>query len=114
MSSRRSPREIKAAETWARFVAANAEQLSAAGLPELATESIAHWDDLLMHGRFAHHHDPAGFSIPALTEPQYSAYVAVVDSYFACGYEYFTPRALRDEDQQRLAARHGHLGTEGT
>lgn len=111
MNSRRSPRQIKAGETWTRFVEANAEQILAAGLPRLATVSIAHWDDLLMHGRFDHHHDPGGFSLTALTESQYSAYVALVDSYFAYGYEYFTPRALREEDQRRLAARHAGPGT---
>lgn len=73
----------------------------------LATASVAHWDDLLMHGAFDHHADPSHFSINALTSSQHAAYTQLADSYFAAGYEFFMPTALRTEDLEWLAARHG-------
>ncbi|HEV8357376.1 MAG TPA: hypothetical protein VGQ17_11485 [Gemmatimonadales bacterium] len=107
MSYRRSPRHREVADTWVSFVQANAAGIAAAGLPGLATKSIEHWDDLLMHGTFDHHEDPSHFAIKKLTEAQYGAFVTLVDSYFAAGYEYFTPMALRPADQDQFAGRHG-------
>lgn len=78
-----------------------------AGLPPHATQSVDHWDDLLMHGRFDHHEDPSHFEIGRLTEDQYATLVDVVESYFLAGYEYFTPMALKIEDRNRLASRFG-------
>jgi len=106
MTQRQAPRAAEAARAWTRFVERNAAALEAAGLPALATKSIRHWDDLLTHGSFDYHPDGAGFHLSQLTESQYAAYVDLVDSYFAAGYEYYTPMALRIEDRQRLAARH--------
>ncbi len=78
---------------WAEFVAANLERLQSAGLPPLATRSAEHWDDLLRHGRFEHHEDPAHFEMSRLTDGQYTVLVDLVESYFLAGYEYFTPGA---------------------
>ncbi len=107
MSFRGTPEQIQAERNWAAFVAANLERLQAAGLPELATVSVEHWDDLLMHGHLEYHHDPAHFEVGALTEDQYAVFVDLVESYFVGGYEYFTPGALKTEDQARLDSRFG-------
>ena len=105
MSYRRSPAKARAEREWAGFVAANLKRFEAAGLPLLAAQTVAHWDDLLMHGYFDHHDDPAGFRIETLTQEQYAGFVGLVESYFLAGYEYFTPIALKVEDQGRLASR---------
>jgi hypothetical protein len=107
MSFRRTPEQIQGERNWAAFVAANFERLEAAGLPNLATVSVEHWDDLLMHGHFEYHHDPEHFEIGILTDAQYAVFVDLVESYFVGGYEYFTPTALRIEDQARLDSRFG-------
>ena len=107
MSFRQSPEQVRAAREWAGFVAANRACLLAAGLPPLATQSVAHWDDLLLHGHFAQHQDPSHFSIGSLSPEQYAAFVDLAESYFLVGYEYFTPTALRVEDQERLTSRFG-------
>ena len=93
---------------WGEFVAANLERLQSAGLPPLATRSVEHWDDLLRHGRFEHHEDPAHFEMSRLTDGQYTVLVDLVESYFLAGYEYFTPGALKADDQGRLGSRFGH------
>ena len=108
MRFRRSSRQASAHREWARFVAANHERFRAAGLPPLAAQSVEHWDDLLLHGRFDHHEDPSAFEVGILTVDQYTVFVDLVESYFLAGYEYFTPIALRIEDQGRLGNRFGH------
>ena len=105
MDFRRSPDRMRAELEWAGFVAANLERFQAAGLPLLATQSVEHWDDLLRHGCFDHHEDPSHFRIGQLTADQYGVLVDLVESYFVGGYEYFTPLALRSEDQARLGSR---------
>jgi hypothetical protein len=60
-----------------------------------------------MHGYLDHHDDPSGFTVKKLSEEQYCALVQLVESYFTIGYEYFTPIALRNEDQQNLYNRFG-------
>jgi hypothetical protein len=107
MSLRRSPERAGAERDWAGFVAANRARLQAAGLPPLATQTVAHWDDLLTHGHFAQHEDPSGFSIGSLSARQYSVLVDLVESYFLAGYEYFAPTALKVEDLDRLTSRFG-------
>jgi hypothetical protein len=107
MGFRQSPDQTRAARDWAAFVAANGPRLQAAGLPPFATQTVTHWDDLLMHGHFAHHEDPSRFSISSLSADQYTVLVDLVESYFLAGYEYFTPTALRVEDQDRLTSRFG-------
>ena len=107
MGFRRSSKRTSATREWARFVAANRERFQAAGLPVSATRSIDQWDDLLMHGRFDHHVDPAHFEVRELSPDQYAVLVDLTESYFAAGYEYFTPSALKEEDQDRLRSRFG-------
>jgi hypothetical protein len=55
MGSRRSPAQTRAERQWAGFVAANLARFHAAGLPLLATPSVTHWDDLLLHGHLDQH-----------------------------------------------------------
>jgi hypothetical protein len=107
MTYLRSSSRAAAARAWADFASANAARFEQAGLPALAASSVAHWDDLLAHGRFEHHEDPTRFTRASLTDDQYAVFVGLVESYFLAGYEYFTPRALKIGDQQRLAARFG-------
>ena len=105
MGSRGSPSQTKAAREWARFVAANRQRFEVAGLPALATLSLAHWDDLVTNGSFKYHHDPRQFTISRLAPERYAAFVDLVESYFVAGYEYYTPASLKLGDQSRLASR---------
>src|SRR5688572_29439816 len=106
MGYRRPKESVEAARNWSTFVACNRIVTEAARLPQVVTESINHWDDFLMHGYLDHHHDPTDFTVDQLSDEQYDALLQFVDSYFAGGYEYFTPIALRVEDQQRLEMRY--------
>lgn len=106
MGYRRSKESADAARQWSTFVARNREVIEAAGLPEVVTQSINHWDDILMHGHLDHHLDPTGFSVDQLSEQQYTALLQLVESYFVSGYEYFTPIVLRVEDRERLEMRY--------
>ena len=106
MGYRRSKENVEATRNWSIFVARNKSVVEAVGFPQVVTESINHWDDFLMHGYLDHHDDPTRFTVDQLSEEQYSAFVQFVDSYFASGYEYFTPAALRDEDRRRLEMRY--------
>lgn len=105
MGFHRSPGRLAAAETWRRFVERNAAVRSAAGLPPAVTESVAAWDDFLMHGYLAG--DPRIFAVDQLTPAQYSSLVELASNYFAAGYEFYMPSALRPEDQKALRARFG-------
>jgi hypothetical protein len=107
MTHRRSPSKAAAARQWDRFVSANEPTISAIGLPSACLKSVAHFDDFLMHGRLEHHPDDTDFQVGGLTADQYDNLVALTESYFAAGYEWFTPLALRGPDQQRLSARFG-------
>jgi hypothetical protein len=106
MGFRRSDSAATASQAWQEFLEGNEHQVSRAGLPATVVASIDHWDDFLLHGRLAHHTDPIGFAVEALSPEQYAALVTLVDSYFARGYEYFDPGALLPEDRARLQARH--------
>lgn len=105
MTFRRSPAQRRAESSWADFVAANLARLQAAGIPQSATQSVARWDDLLMHGRSAHDGPPPPFSLDNLSADQYAVLVDVVESYFLAGYEYFVPTGLKVEDQERFSSR---------
>lgn len=105
MRDRRSKESVRAARDWSTFVVRNQGAIEAAGLPLAVTKSISHWDDFLMHGRLDYHHDPAGCAVDQLSDEQYAALVRLIESYFASGYEYFTPIVLREEDLQGLEMR---------
>ena len=105
MGYRRSPDRVAAARNWRNFVERNAALFAAAGLPFLATSSIAGWDDFLMHGDVSG--DPDGFDVDRLSPAQYASLVQLALNYFAAGYEFYTPMALRVDDQAALRARFG-------
>ena len=100
---RRSPARISAARRWTQFVEHNAHVVSAAGLPPAVTAKVADWDAFLVHGHLAS--DPGDFAIDRLTPAQYASLVELTYNYFAAGYEFHPPSALRVEDQARLRAR---------
>jgi hypothetical protein len=102
----RSKKRVEAASDWSKFVARNMSVVEEAGLPPVVTESIKLWDDFLIHGYIDHHRYPTDFSVDQLTDEQYTALLQFVDSYFAQGYEYFTPTVLRVEDSKRLELRY--------
>ncbi|MEX2527732.1 MAG: hypothetical protein WEA09_08860 [Gemmatimonadota bacterium] len=75
-------------------------------MPPEVTESIEHWDDFLKHGGVIQNCTATGDAVDQLSETQYAALLQFVESYFARGYEYFTPVVLRAEDFQRLDMRY--------
>ena len=103
MGFRRSPSRIAAARDWQHFVRENARVLAATGLPPAATTSIESWDDFLMHGFLAS--DPGAFLVEELTPLQYESLKELVRNYFHAGYEFYTPLALKPDDQAALRAR---------
>ena len=105
MGYRRSPNRVAAEQHWRRFVERNASVIAAAGLPPLATSGVAEWDDFLMHGYLAG--DPGGFAVDHLSPTQYASLVELAANYFSSGYEFYTPIALRFEDQAALRTRYG-------
>ena len=105
MTYRRSPGKHAASSEWARFVEANRHVISATGMPALVTSSIDHFDDFLSHGALNRHPDPGTFNVESLSPEQYAALVTLAESYFAAGYEWFTPLALKEDDQYRLRSR---------
>ena len=105
MTYRRSPHKTSARHAWDRFVSSNAPLVAATGLPDAIFSSVDHFDGFLSHGYLEHHLDPGSFRVEALTGTQYDALVTLVDSYFAAGYEWFTPAALQPADQDALARR---------
>jgi hypothetical protein len=110
MTYRRFPNRIAAARAWDRFVSANAPIIAASGIPTAYLASIDHFDDFLMHGCLANHPDDTDFQIEDMSTDQYATLVLLVESYFAEGYEWSTPLALRPEEQHRLASRFGAPG----
>ena len=105
MVQRRSRDRDTAEHDWRRFLERNAETIQAAGMPMRVLARISDWDDLLVLGHAAG--EPGGFSIAELDESQYAALVQLVFSYFAAGYEFYEPLALRAEDRDALRARFG-------
>jgi hypothetical protein len=96
MTYRKSPGKVAARLAWDRFVDRNAPVIAATGLPASIFSSIGQFDAFLSNG------DPR---VVALTVSQYDALVTLTESYFAAGYEWFTPAALRVEDRDNLAKR---------
>ncbi|MEX2466972.1 MAG: hypothetical protein WD995_08675, partial [Gemmatimonadota bacterium] len=85
---------------------ANRKVIEVAGLPSAVTESIALWDDFLMQGYVDQRRCETGYDVEQISDKQYTALLQLVDSYFARGYEYFTPDILRAADLQRLEMRY--------
>ncbi len=56
-----------------------------------------------MHGFLAS--DPGAFSVEQLTALQYQSLKELVGNYFHAGYEFYTPSALKPDDQAALRAR---------
>ena len=105
MTYRRSPRKTGAKRAWERFVNSNQPIIMASGIPAAVFSSIDHFDAFLCHGVVDHHVDPSEFRVDSLTPAQYDALVTLTESYFAAGYEWFTPSALRPTDQDALRHR---------
>jgi len=106
MGYRRSKTQIKAERDWVTFVIANRKVIEMAELPSVVTESIELWDDFLMHGCVDQNRCETGYDVDRLSDKQYTALLQLIDSYFARGYEYFTPAVLRATDLQRLEMRY--------
>ena len=105
MTYRKSPQKAAARLAWDRFVRSNQPVIASTGLPESIFRSVDQFDSFLSHGCLDHHLDPGSFRIDALNSTQYEALVTLTESYFAAGYEWFTPAALRAADQDNLARR---------
>ena len=105
MTYRKSPQKAAARREWDRFVRSNQPVIASTGLPDSIFSSIDHFDNFLSLGCLDHHHDPSSFRVEALNSTQYDALVTLTESYFAAGYEWFTPVALRATDQENLAKR---------
>jgi hypothetical protein len=103
MGFRRSPDRAAAARDWKQFVESNAHVIVACGLPPAATARIDSWDELLTHGFLAD--DPGRFMVDQLTPDQYRSLVELISNYFSAGYEFYTPMALKPDDQALLRAR---------
>jgi hypothetical protein len=105
MSHGNSPGKAAAKRQWERFVASNGAVIAATGLPDVIFHSIDRFDELLSRGRVDLHLDPPSSGVESLNPSQYHALVMLTESYFAAGYEWFTPFALRSADRQSLARR---------
>ena len=105
MSYRRSPETLDDSRVWRQFVEANTHLLTTAGLPAWVTESHDRWADFLMHGHLDHHPDPARFTVDQLSDAEYGAVVRLAEAYFAAGYGFFSPMALRRGGAEQLQAR---------
>ena len=103
MSYRKAPRQIETERAWTQFAERNASLVAAARLPTSAMRSITVWDDFLMHGYF----DDGGgvYDSSRLASEEYAALAELTENYFAAGYEFFTPMALRFEEQEALRRR---------
>ncbi len=105
MTYRRFPNRVAAARAWDRFVSANAPIIAASGIPTAYLASIDHFEDFLIHGCLANYPDDTEFQIEHMSTDQYAKLFLLVEGYFAAGYEWFTPMALRSAEQLRLASR---------
>ena len=105
MTDRRSPQKVAAKREWDRFVRSNQPIVMASGIPAAIFGSIDRFDDFLCRGYADHQIDASEFRVDSLTPSQYNALVTLTESYFATGYEWFTPLALRPSDQDALRMR---------
>jgi len=107
MTYPKSPQKAAAKRQWDRFVSNNQPIVTASGIPAVIFSSIDRFDEFLCRGSAHHHIDPGEFCVDSLSPSQYSALVTLTESYFAAGYEWFTPLALRPTDQDTLRMRFG-------
>ena len=105
MTYRKSPRKADAKRQWDRFVSNNQPIVMASGIPVAVFDSIDHFDGFLCRGYVDNHIDGGEFRVDSLNASQYQALVILTESYFAAGYEWFTPLALRPTDQETLRMR---------
>ena len=105
MTYSKSPRKAAAKREWDRFVRNNQPMMMASGIPAAVFGSIDRFDDFLCRGYADHHIDASEFRVSSLTPSQYDALVTLTESYFAAGYEWFTPLALRPTEQDALRMR---------
>jgi hypothetical protein len=105
MTYRKSPQRAAAKRQWDHFVSRNQSIIIASGIPAAVFTSIDHFDDFLRRGYFDHHVDSREFRVDSLSAAQYNALVTLTESYFAAGYEWFTPLALQSTDQDTLRTR---------
>jgi hypothetical protein len=103
MTYRKAPEKAAAKRQWDRFVSSNQPIITASGIPAAVFSSIDRFDGLLCRGYLDG--DPSEFRIDSLNSNQYNALVTLTESYFAAGYEWFTPLALRPPDQDTLRKR---------
>jgi hypothetical protein len=105
MTYRKSPHKVAARRQWDRFVSSNQPMIMASGIPVTVFDTIDDFDGFLRRGYVGHQRDPGGFHVDSLNSSQYQALVTLTESYFAAGYEWFTPSALRPIDQETLRIR---------
>jgi hypothetical protein len=103
MTYRKAPRKTAAKQQWDRFVSSTQPIITASGIPAAFFSSIDDFDGLLCRGYVDE--DPSEFRIDSLNPNQYNALMTLTESYFAAGYEWFTPLALRPADQDTLRKR---------
>ena len=75
--------------------------IASTGLPDSIFTSIDQFDDFLSRGCV----DTGNVRVEAFTASQYDALVTLTESYFAAGYEWFSPAALRAAEQDNQAMR---------
>jgi len=107
MGFRRSQARHAAHEAWLRFVAHHAQQIEQIGLPQTVMDKLSHWDDFLLSGEVVQSDTTAEWKLAELSTEQYAALFQLIDSYFALGYEYFSPQVLKQPEQEVLDARYG-------
>jgi hypothetical protein len=108
MRYRRSPDSAEASRNWERFLNANAALIAESGLPGWVTKSSDRFTDFLMHGYLDHHPDPARFNVDQLSDAEYGGLVRLTEAYFAAGYGYLSPMALRRGGTEKLEALFAH------
>ena len=105
MTYRKSPQKAAAKRDWDRFIGSNQPVIASTGLPDSVFASVDQFDAFLSRGSLDSHIDPSNASVDALNSTQYDALVTLTNSYFAAGYDWFAPVALRAADQDSLARR---------
>ena len=105
MTYRKSPQKAAARREWDRFVSSNQPVIASTGLPDSIFSSIDHFDNFLSHGWSIFTLAQAASVSRRSTPLGPDALVTLTESYFAAGYEWFTPIALRAADQDNLAKR---------